>query len=175
MTSQPVSSTFLCSPLPSGTWWTPGLPIPQRIKSVVSKCFFFSLQNFTGWHFSWGKHQTTATINETHQDVYRAVRGVSDLLLYNLQTFLWNTVCWHCWEVGWGAGIAICNLEKVLQNMILWILGELWVLGKCPSLKVLTLYTQQEWYEWWACIVMHLSMEIKYQNVQYEQKIQYEK
>ena len=25
--SQPVSSIFPCSPLPSGTWWTPGLPI----------------------------------------------------------------------------------------------------------------------------------------------------
>ena len=28
MTSKPVSSTFLCSPLPSGTWWTPSLSIP---------------------------------------------------------------------------------------------------------------------------------------------------
>ena len=28
MISQPVSSIFLCSPLPSGTWQTPGLAIP---------------------------------------------------------------------------------------------------------------------------------------------------
>ena len=28
MTSHPVSSTFLCSPLPSGTWQTPALSIP---------------------------------------------------------------------------------------------------------------------------------------------------
>ena len=28
MTPQPVSSIFLCSPLPSGTWWTPGLSVP---------------------------------------------------------------------------------------------------------------------------------------------------
>ena len=28
MISQPVFSMFLCSPLPSGTWWTPGLSIP---------------------------------------------------------------------------------------------------------------------------------------------------
>ena len=28
MSSQPVSSIFLCSPLPSGTWRTPGLSIP---------------------------------------------------------------------------------------------------------------------------------------------------
>ena len=28
MISQPVSSTFSCSPLPSGTWRTPGLSIP---------------------------------------------------------------------------------------------------------------------------------------------------
>ena len=29
MTSQPVFSNFLCSPLPSGTWRTPGLSIPK--------------------------------------------------------------------------------------------------------------------------------------------------
>ena len=28
MISQPVSSSFPCSPLPSGTWWIPGLCIP---------------------------------------------------------------------------------------------------------------------------------------------------
>ena len=47
MISQPVSSIFLCSPLPSGTWWTPGLSIPWcylQTSSSVSLVFFpFSL------------------------------------------------------------------------------------------------------------------------------------
>ena len=31
MTSQPVSSIFPCSPLPSGAWRTPGLSIPYVV------------------------------------------------------------------------------------------------------------------------------------------------
>ena len=45
MISQPVSSIFLCSPLPSGTWWTPGLSIswcclPTSTSSSVCLVFF---------------------------------------------------------------------------------------------------------------------------------------
>ena len=38
MTSQPVSSTFLCSPLSSGTWRTPGLSIPDVVIAPLFSC-----------------------------------------------------------------------------------------------------------------------------------------
>ena len=41
-TSQPVSSIFLCSPLPSGTWQTPGLSIPWCcLPTSSSVCLVF--------------------------------------------------------------------------------------------------------------------------------------
>ena len=43
MTSQPISSIFLCSPLPSVTWQTPGLSIPWcclPTSSCVCRIFF---------------------------------------------------------------------------------------------------------------------------------------
>ena len=45
MASQPVSSIFLCSPLPSGTWWTPYLSIPWCcLPTSFSVCIvFFSI------------------------------------------------------------------------------------------------------------------------------------
>ena len=42
MTSQPVSSIFLCSPLPSGTWRTPGMSIPWCcLPTSFSACLVF--------------------------------------------------------------------------------------------------------------------------------------
>ena len=42
MTSQSVSSIFLCSPLPSRTWWTPGLSIPWCcLPTSSSVCLLF--------------------------------------------------------------------------------------------------------------------------------------
>ena len=42
MTSQPVSSIFLFSPLPSGTWWTPGLSTPRYcLPTSFSVCLVF--------------------------------------------------------------------------------------------------------------------------------------
>ena len=42
MISQPVSSIFPCSPLPSGTWWTPGLSIPWcYLPTSSSVCLTF--------------------------------------------------------------------------------------------------------------------------------------
>ena len=42
MISQPVSSIFLCSPLPSGTWRTPGLSIPWCcLHTSSSVCLVF--------------------------------------------------------------------------------------------------------------------------------------
>ena len=41
-TSQPFPSIFPCSPLPSGTWRTPGLSIPRRCLSTSSSvCLVF--------------------------------------------------------------------------------------------------------------------------------------
>ena len=43
MISQPASSIFPCSPLPSGTWWTPGLSIPWCcLPTPFSVYLFFS-------------------------------------------------------------------------------------------------------------------------------------
>ena len=42
MISQPVFSIFPCSPLPSGTWWTPGLSIPWCcLPTSSSVCLVF--------------------------------------------------------------------------------------------------------------------------------------
>ena len=42
ITSQPVSFIFLCSPQPSGTWWTPGLSIPWCcLPTSFSVCLIF--------------------------------------------------------------------------------------------------------------------------------------
>ena len=42
MISQPVSSILSCSPLPSGTWWTPGLSIPWCcLPTTSSVCLVF--------------------------------------------------------------------------------------------------------------------------------------
>ena len=41
MISQPVSSIFPCSPLPSGTWQTPGLSIPWCLPTSSSVCHVF--------------------------------------------------------------------------------------------------------------------------------------
>ena len=42
MILQPVSSIFPCSPLPSGTWWTPGLSIPWCcLPTSSSVCLVF--------------------------------------------------------------------------------------------------------------------------------------
>ena len=55
MITQPVSSIFPCSPLPSGTWWTPGLPIPRcclptssSVCLVFFSFFLFWWQTFQG-------------------------------------------------------------------------------------------------------------------------------
>ena len=42
MISQPVPSIFPCSPLPSGTWRTPGLSIPWCLPTSSSICLVFS-------------------------------------------------------------------------------------------------------------------------------------
>ena len=47
MISQPVSSIFPCSPLPSGTWRTPGLSIPWCcLPTPSSVCLVFSPPHF---------------------------------------------------------------------------------------------------------------------------------
>ena len=41
MTSQPVASIFFCSPLPCGTWQTPGLSISCCLPTSFSVCLVF--------------------------------------------------------------------------------------------------------------------------------------
>ena len=41
MNSQAVSFIFLCSPLPSGTWQTPGLSIPRCLPTSFPVCLVF--------------------------------------------------------------------------------------------------------------------------------------
>ena len=41
LTSQPVSPVSFCSPLPSGTWRTPGLSIPWCLTTSFSVCLVF--------------------------------------------------------------------------------------------------------------------------------------
>ena len=90
--SQPVSSIFPCSPLPSGTWQTPGLSIPQHClptSSSVCLVFFpFSLC-LGGWF--WldlmnGRHDYTAAVCVSLRDQHKeqsqhCISGVSILFL----------------------------------------------------------------------------------------------
>ena len=68
MISQPVSSIFLSSPLPSGTWRTPGLSIPWcclPISSSVSLVFFplsLCLARWFGPELMNGKHDHTTAV-----------------------------------------------------------------------------------------------------------------
>ena len=68
MISQPVSSIFPCSQLPSGTWRTPGLPIPWCcLPTSSSVCFvFFPLSLcFTKWFWPDlmnGRHDHTTAV-----------------------------------------------------------------------------------------------------------------
>ena len=68
MVSQPVSSIFPCSPLPSGTWRTPGLSIPWCcLLTSSSACFvFFPLSLYLSRWF-WpdrmnGRHDHTTAV-----------------------------------------------------------------------------------------------------------------
>ena len=47
MSSQPVSSIFLCSPLPSGTWQTPGLSVPWCCLPPSSSVYLVFFLPFT--------------------------------------------------------------------------------------------------------------------------------
>ena len=50
ITSQPVSSIFLCSPLPSGTWRTPGLSNPLCcLPTSFPVCLVFFTYLLTAW------------------------------------------------------------------------------------------------------------------------------
>ena len=65
MVLQPVSSIFPCSPLPSGTWRTPGLSIPWYCRPTSSSvCLVFFLFSLCLTRWFWpdlmnGKHDHT--------------------------------------------------------------------------------------------------------------------
>ena len=68
MTSQPVSSVFLCSPLPSGTWWTQGLSIPWCcLPTSFSLCLVFFPLSWCLARWFWpdlmnGRHVHTTSV-----------------------------------------------------------------------------------------------------------------
>ena len=68
MISQPVSTIFLCSPLPSGTWQTPGLSIPWCCLSISSSvCLVFFLLALCLARWFWpdllnGRHVYTTAV-----------------------------------------------------------------------------------------------------------------
>ena len=68
MISQPDSSIFLCSALPSGTWWTPGLSIPLcclPTSSSVCPVFFALSLCLARWFWPDlinGKHEHTTAV-----------------------------------------------------------------------------------------------------------------
>ena len=66
MTSQPVSSIFPCSPLPSGTWRTPGLCIPWCcLPTSSSVCLFFWLLSLCLTRWFWSDSANGRHINTT--------------------------------------------------------------------------------------------------------------
>ena len=82
MISQPVSSIFLCSPLPSGTWRSPGLSIPWwclSTSSSVCLVFFPLSMCLARWfrpHLMNGRHvHTTASKSTVSQSHAKSVTG----------------------------------------------------------------------------------------------------
>ena len=89
MISQPASSNFPCSPLPSGTWWTPGLSIPWCcLPTSSSVClFFFPLSLYLARWF-WpdlmnGKHDHTTAVCDS-------LRWSGGLLVVQLPAGSWH-------------------------------------------------------------------------------------
>ena len=65
MTSQPISSIFLCSPLPSGSWRTPGLyRVQSEIQTVCCTAVGTVGAGFLGFH---PVHPCTLTSNRSPQ------------------------------------------------------------------------------------------------------------
>ena len=68
MTSRPVSSIFLCSPLPSGTWQIPGLAILWLcLPTSLSVCLVFFLLSLYLARWFWpdlmnGRHDHTTAV-----------------------------------------------------------------------------------------------------------------
>ena len=81
MISQSISSIFMCSPLPCGTWRTPGLSIPwcclttSFLSALSSSSFHFALRDGFGWTLWTG-------------DMYIPLQFAS--LYYSQDVFVWS-------------------------------------------------------------------------------------
>ena len=110
MTLQPVSSTFLCSPLTSGTWRTQGLSIPScclPTSSSVCHVFFALLLCLAMWFWPDlvnGRHLHTSAVCDEQVFVW------SDCLLDLSTGFLVGNVVF---EMGENNKVKIVNTEHV--------------------------------------------------------------
>ena len=75
LTSQPVSSIFLCYPLPSQTWWTPGLSFPDVVFLPLFLCalssspFQCALQDGLTSE-NWKSSHSVSTGSQTHASCF---------------------------------------------------------------------------------------------------------
>ena len=94
MISQPVSSILPCSPLPSGTWRTPGLVFQALPLSALSSFpFYCALQDGFGQTWRTGDHTTAVCVSLQWSGGLRVVRlparSWHGLPLGNM-VFVWN-------------------------------------------------------------------------------------
>ena len=105
MTSQPASSIALCSPVPSGTWWTPCLSIPWCcLPNYCSVCLVFSPLSLCLARWFWpdlmnGKHDHTTAVCVSLRwsglHVVRLLAGslikINNTLKMTLMPNIWNS------------------------------------------------------------------------------------
>ena len=78
MISQPLSSIFPCSPLSSGTWWTPGLSIPRCCPPTSSVCRVFFPHSLCVARWFWtvlmnGRHDHTILKQSKTKSIHSAI------------------------------------------------------------------------------------------------------
>ena len=114
MTSQPVSSIFLCSPMPSGTCWTPGLSIPD----VVFPPIFLSALSSSPFHCAVqnGFGQTCSSAVRVHDSqAYRKIDVTRERISRILE--LREILC-HSKQVS--------TLSIVLLSVLHWRVSQAW-------------------------------------------------
>ena len=119
MTSQPVSSIFLCSPLHSGTWRTPSLSIPWCCLTT-SFFFFFCppclLPPFTVPDLMNGRHVHTTSVC-----VYLWWSG---LRMVRLPVGSWHRL--PRWVIRSSNGPIACLILAQTSSLVKWSLSEIW-------------------------------------------------
>ena len=106
MTSQPISSIFLCSSMPSGTSWTPGLSIPWCcLPTFFSACLvFFPLSRCLARQF-WSDLMNGRHVHTTSVCVY-----------YGQKVYMWSDCLLNL-----GIDFLIGNMVFVWDEKYLWV------------------------------------------------------